>query len=103
MPPPTTPPPPARPRPATTAATTTPTSLANSVRRSKTGTEDYSPEAEQTDPAQQKGHVEQNQNPAAVRAAQTEDNDVQRTAWADDDPRYAGAARDNAAFDEKPA
>jgi hypothetical protein len=55
-----------------------------------TGTEDYSAEAEAARPAQQPGHVEQNQDPAAVRAAQDQDADVQRTAWADDDPRYAG-------------
>jgi hypothetical protein len=69
----------------------------------KTGSEDYSPEAGQANPAAQKGHVEQNQNPAAVRDAQNEDNDVQRTAWADDDPRYAGGGTHNEAFNEKPA
>jgi hypothetical protein len=59
----------------------------------KTGTEDYSPEAAQVNPAQQPGHVEQNQNPAAVRAAHNKDEDVQRTAWADDDPRYGSGQR----------
>ncbi len=72
-------------------------------KSNRTGTEDYSPEAEQANPAAQKGHVEQNQNPAAVRDAQNEDNDVQRTAWADDDPRYAGGGSHNEAFNEKPA
>ena len=46
-------------------------------------------------PADQPGHVEQNQNPAAVRATQDEDNDEQRAAWALDDPRYAGGGSHN--------
>ena len=46
-------------------------------------------------PADQPGHVEQNQDPAAVRAAQNEDNDEQRAAWAKDDPRYAGGGTHN--------
>ena len=48
-----------------------------------------------TNPADQPGHVEQNQNPAAVRATQNEDNDEQRAAWALDDPRYAGGGSHN--------
>ncbi|WP_046244985.1 hypothetical protein [Hymenobacter terrenus] len=46
-------------------------------------------------PADQPGHVEQNQDPAAVRATQDEDNDEQRAAWARDDPRYAGGGTHN--------
>ena len=68
-----------------------------------TGTEDYSPDAAQVDPRDQKGHVEQNQDPAIVRASQDADEDVQRAAWAKDDPRYAGGGTNNEAFDEKPA
>ncbi|WP_035563173.1 hypothetical protein [Hymenobacter sp. IS2118] len=47
------------------------------------------------DPADQVGHVEQNQDPAAVRAAQGEDNETQRDAWAKDDPRWAGGGTHN--------
>ncbi|MBF9239914.1 hypothetical protein I2I05_21155 [Hymenobacter sp. BT683] len=46
-------------------------------------------------PADQPGHVEQNQDPAAVRATQGEDNDEQRAAWAKDDPRWAGGGSHN--------
>ena len=46
-------------------------------------------------PADQPGHVEQNQDPAAVRAAQHADTDEQRAAWAKDDPRYAGGGTHN--------
>jgi hypothetical protein len=59
----------------------------------KTGTEDYSPEAARVNPEQQPGHVQQNQDPAAIRAARGKDEDVQRTAWADDDPRYGSGQR----------
>lgn len=41
-------------------------------------------------PEDQRGHVTQNQDPGAVHAAQGAENDEQRTAWADDDPRYIG-------------
>ncbi|MDJ0364690.1 hypothetical protein QMK33_05955 [Hymenobacter sp. H14-R3] len=41
-------------------------------------------------PEDQRGHVEQNQDPHGVRAAQDAEADEQRAAWADDDPRYAG-------------
>ena len=46
-------------------------------------------------PEDQPGHVEQNQDPEAVRAAQHADSDVQRQAWAQDDPRYAGGGTHN--------
>ena len=46
-------------------------------------------------PEDQPGHVEQNQDPAAVRAAQGKDDDTQRDAWAKDDPRYAGGGTHN--------
>ena len=48
-----------------------------------------------SNPADQPGHVEQNQDPAAVRAAQNADSDEQRAAWAKDDPRYAGGGTHN--------
>ena len=43
----------------------------------------------------QPGHVEQNQDPEAVRAARHADADVQHQAWAQDDPRYAGGGTHN--------
>ena len=43
----------------------------------------------------QPGHIEQNQDPAAVRAAQHADTDEQRAAWSKDDPRYAGGGTHN--------
>ena len=46
-------------------------------------------------PEDQAGHVEQNQDPEAVRAARHADSDVQRKAWAQDDPRYAGGGTHN--------
>ena len=46
-------------------------------------------------PEDQPGHVEQNQDPEAVRAARHADADVQRQAWAQDDPRYAGGGTHN--------
>jgi hypothetical protein len=42
------------------------------------------------DPSQQRGHADQNQAPEAVLAAQGQDEDVERAAYALDDPRYAG-------------
>ena len=41
-------------------------------------------------PGPQRGHAHQNQDPESVVAAKDADADVQRTAWADDDRRYAG-------------
>jgi len=46
-------------------------------------------------PEDQPGHVEQNQAPDLVRATQGEENDIQRQAWAIDDPRYAGGGSHN--------
>ena len=46
-------------------------------------------------PEDQPGHIEQNQDPAAVRAARNADTDEQRDAWAKDDPRYAGGGTHN--------
>jgi hypothetical protein len=46
-------------------------------------------------PEDQPGHVTQNQDPAAVRAARHADSDEQRAAWAKDDPRYAGGGTHN--------
>ena len=53
-------------------------------------TENYSPDAEASNPQQQRGHVTQNQATDEVVAAEHADTDVQRAAWAADDPRYAG-------------
>ena len=57
-------------------------------------TEDYGTSADAASPAHQQGHVEQNQAPDEVRAAQHEDTDHQRAAWSDDDARYAGGHRE---------
>ena len=46
-------------------------------------------------PEDQPGHVEQNQDPAAVREAKGKDDETQRAAWAQDDPRYAGGGTHN--------
>jgi hypothetical protein len=46
-------------------------------------------------PADQPGHVEQNQNPEAVRATQNESYEEQKAAWALDDPRYGGGGSHN--------
>ncbi len=48
-----------------------------------------------TNPKDQPGHIEQNQDPAAVRAAHGKDDETQRDAWAQDDPRYAGGGTHN--------
>ncbi len=53
-------------------------------------------EAHPDDLADQPGHVDQNQNPQAVRDAQHADTDEQRAAWSKDDPRYAGGGSHNA-------
>ena len=42
------------------------------------------------DPSPQRGHAEQNQNPAAVRAAHNGTEAAMRASYALDDPRYAG-------------
>ncbi|GGF18445.1 hypothetical protein [Hymenobacter cavernae] len=51
-------------------------------------TEDYGQVSRQADPAGQRGHVEQNQDPEAVAAAQNSDESTRRAAYAADDPRY---------------
>jgi len=53
-------------------------------------TEDYSTNAENANPEQQRGHVVQNEDPQGVRNVQNADRDVQEGTWADDDERYAG-------------
>ena len=47
------------------------------------------------DPEDQPGHVEQNQAPELIQATQNEEPDIQRKAWAEDDPRYAGGGTHN--------
>jgi hypothetical protein len=42
----------------------------------------------------QRGHVDQNQDPQAVRKVQNADADEQRVGWAADDERYAGGHRE---------
>jgi hypothetical protein len=51
-------------------------------------------------PADQRGHVTQNQDPSAVRDARHANADEQRAAWSDDDPRYAGGKQE-ATWQEK--
>ncbi|MGY3091048.1 hypothetical protein ACVWYF_004112 [Hymenobacter sp. UYAg731] len=48
-------------------------------------------------PEDQPGHIMQNQNPELVREVQAEggDNETLRSAWAEDDPRYAGGGTHN--------
>lgn len=46
-------------------------------------------------PEDQPGHIEQNQNPTAVRDVEGKDDSTQRAAWAADDPRYAGGGTHN--------
>ena len=46
--------------------------------------------APETDPTQQRGHADQNQDTAAIMAAHGKDEAVERAAFALDDPRYAG-------------
>ena len=53
-------------------------------------TENTATDVQDANLMQQRGHVTQNQDPQAVRAAQNADADAQTTAWAEDDPRYAG-------------
>ena len=47
-------------------------------------------EPDTPNPGPQRGHAQQNQDPSLVKDAKDADNDAQRTAWADDDRRYAG-------------
>jgi hypothetical protein len=56
-------------------------------------TEDYGTTADAANPDHQQGHVEQNQDPQAVRAVQNADADAQKVGWAKDDERYAGGHR----------
>ncbi|MBO3272194.1 hypothetical protein [Hymenobacter defluvii] len=53
-------------------------------------TEQYCMPGAQSDPARQRGHVEMNQNVAAVQAAQDGTPAEQKAAYALDDPRMAG-------------
>ena len=56
-------------------------------------TENYAHESAQADPTLQPGHVQTNQNPEAVRAAQDAPYEEQREAWAKDDARYGSGPR----------
>lgn len=53
-------------------------------------TEDYGTDSGDPNPEHQRGHVNQNKDPEAVRNVQGADADVQRGGWAQDDARYAG-------------
>jgi len=56
-------------------------------------TEDYTTDAQNANPEQQRGHTVQNEDPQGVRNVQNADRDVQEGTWADDDERYAGGHR----------
>ena len=56
---------------------------------------DHEAQKAPSNPEDQPGHVEQNQDPTAVRATQHADTDEQRAAWSSDDPRYAGGGTHN--------
>lgn len=58
--------------------------------------DDKDPQGHPDNLLDQPGHVEQNQDPQAVRAAHNADTDAQRAAWSKDDPRYAGGGTNNA-------
>ena len=62
-------------------------------------TEDYTTDAANANPEQQRGHTVQNEDPQGVRNVQNADRDVQEGTWADDDERYAGGHR-KASWDE---
>ena len=53
-------------------------------------TYDNGTDAQNRNDPQQRGHITQNQATDEVVAAEHADVDVQRAAWSDDDPRYAG-------------
>ncbi|TVT43541.1 hypothetical protein FNT36_05505 [Hymenobacter setariae] len=57
-------------------------------------TEDYGTSADAASPDHQQGHIEQNQAPGEVKAAQNKETDEQRAAWSSDDERYAGGHRE---------
>ena len=52
--------------------------------------DDRGTNATAANPMDQRGHVDQNQNAAAVNITQDAENDESRAAWAEDDERYAG-------------
>ncbi|HEX8348935.1 MAG TPA: hypothetical protein VF598_03165 [Hymenobacter sp.] len=54
--------------------------------------EDYGQVSQQADPAEQRGHVEQNQHPEVIAEVQNSDESTRRAAYALDDPRYGSGA-----------
>lgn len=64
-------------------------------------TEDYGQVSQQADPKEQRGHVEQNQNPEAVANAQNSDESTRRAAYAADDPRYGSGTSSTWKEDDK--
>lgn len=64
-------------------------------RKNKASTpDDTSTNSQSANLESQRGHVDQNQDPQAVRKVQNADADEQRSGWADDDERYAGGHRE---------
>jgi hypothetical protein len=61
--------------------------------------DDRGTNANAANPMDQRGHVDQNQDAAAVSATQNADHDESRAAWSDDDERYAGGHR-TASYEE---
>ncbi|GAB2951630.1 hypothetical protein GCM10027048_15780 [Hymenobacter coalescens] len=91
---------PTRPAASNSGANDNPDEFSEFRKKDAPPTENYASESNQADPAQQPGHVEQNQNPEAVAAAQNAGTDEQRAAWKADDPRYGSGPRP-ASGDEK--
>ncbi|KAA9332241.1 hypothetical protein F0P96_12220 [Hymenobacter busanensis] len=80
--------------PANSGANDNPDEFSEFRRKDAPATEDYSPESRRANPAEQRGHVEQNQNPEAVAAARNGSESERRAAYALDDPRYGSAANE---------
>ncbi len=72
-------------------------------RKHAAATEHYCMPGTQSDPRKQRGHVQQNQHPDAIAAAQAGSPNEQRDAYAADDPRYAGGDVVSSWDDEQPA
>ena len=87
-------------QPANSGANDNPDEFSEFRKPSAPPTEDYSAQADAAIPADQPGHVAQNQAPAEVAATQNAPQDEADRAWADDDPRYAGGHRHQAYDDD---
>lgn len=82
-----------RPNPTNSGANDNPDEFSEFRKPGAPPTENYAAESQQADPAQQPGHVEQNQAPEAVAATRNANNEAQREAWKADDPRYGSGPR----------